>query len=103
MSKKIGILQVDGKLPNLALLQIAQFFINKGKRVEPYQADEKYNKVFASRIFNFSKMMEEKYYETPWHLQRAKHIQRWVNSRAAFKKCTFEEYCKQKKFNLEGP
>jgi radical SAM superfamily enzyme YgiQ (UPF0313 family) len=56
----VGIFQIDGKIPNLALLQIAAFYLSEGVYVEPYNSEkvEDYRYVFASQIFNFSKTPE---------------------------------------------
>jgi hypothetical protein len=57
----IGIVQVDGKYPNLALMQITAYHEQKGDHVEWYQGglfSDKYEKVYASKIFSFSKMPE---------------------------------------------
>lgn len=58
---KVGIVQVDGKLPNLALMQIAGFHERQGHDVEWYQGElykETYDAIYASKIFNFSTMPE---------------------------------------------
>jgi len=52
---KIGLVQVDGKLPNLALMKIASFHQNRGDCVEWWLGPLFiYDKVYASKIFNFS-------------------------------------------------
>ena len=53
---KVGLLQIDGKMPNLALLQIAQYHLNQGDSVQMYVpfARKSYGKIYASKIFNFS-------------------------------------------------
>lgn len=56
---KIGIVQVDGKLPNLALMKIAGYHENMGEAVEWYQGpmfSEQYSKIYASKLFSFSEM-----------------------------------------------
>jgi len=57
----IGLLQVDGKIPNLALMQIAKYHEDLGDKVERYLGglfNSYYDKVYASKIFNFSEMPE---------------------------------------------
>ncbi len=56
---KIGIVQVDGKYPNLALMQIAGYHESLGDSVEWYKGrlfDHEYDKVYASKIFSFSEL-----------------------------------------------
>lgn len=55
--KKIGVLQIDGKIPNLALMEIAGYYEAKGYEVEHYKGqlfDDEYEHVFASKLFSFS-------------------------------------------------
>lgn len=54
---RIGIVQVDGKLPNLALMQITSYHEKKGDRVEWYNGnlfESQYDFIYASKIFSFS-------------------------------------------------
>jgi hypothetical protein len=53
---KIGLLDVDSKIPNLALMKISQWHKSKGDDVEFYMplAHSLYDKIYASKIFNFS-------------------------------------------------
>lgn len=54
---KVGIIQVDGKYPNLALMQITAYHEKKGDQVEWYRGNlfsEQYDKIYASKIFSFS-------------------------------------------------
>lgn len=54
---KVGIVQVDGSYPNLALMQIARYHEDLGDSVEWYKGrlfDQEYGKVYASKIFGFS-------------------------------------------------
>lgn len=56
---KVGIVQVDGKYPNLALMQIAGYHEALDDSVEWYKGglfDEEYGKVYASKIFSFSEL-----------------------------------------------
>lgn len=58
---KIGILQIDGSYPNLALMQICGYHESIGDSVEWYKGrlfDVEYAKVYASKIFSFSVMPE---------------------------------------------
>lgn len=50
----IGLIDVDGKLPNFALMKISSFYKSMGEQVEFVRPDAKksdYEKVFASAIF----------------------------------------------------
>jgi len=53
---KIGLLDVDSKIPNLALMKISQWHKLNGDDIEHYMplAHSLYDKVYASKIFNFS-------------------------------------------------
>jgi hypothetical protein len=53
---KIGIYDVDSKIPNLALMRISAFHKAKGDEVEHYipLLHETYDQVYASKIFDFS-------------------------------------------------
>lgn len=53
---KIGLLDIDSKIPNLALMKISQWHKLNGDDVEHYMplAHHLYDKVYASKIFNFS-------------------------------------------------
>jgi hypothetical protein len=56
---RIGLVQVDGEYPNLALMQICKYHEDKGDTVEWYQGilfAAQYDKVYASKIFSFSEM-----------------------------------------------
>ena len=56
---KIGILQIDGKLPNLALMKIAAYHENRGDTVGWYDGalfSTNYDRIYASTIFDFSRM-----------------------------------------------
>lgn len=57
MSHRIGIIQVDGKLPNLALMQISRYHEQLGDVVEWWKGpmwNNNYDKIYASKIFSFS-------------------------------------------------
>ncbi len=58
---KIGLVQIDGKLPNLALMQICAYHESLGDEVEWYQGAlfaDQYDQVYASKIFGFSRLPE---------------------------------------------
>lgn len=58
---KIGVLQVDGKIPNLALMKVAGYHEAKGDAVDWYDGLmfwEQYEKIYASKLFSFSEMPE---------------------------------------------
>lgn len=57
--EKIGIVQVDGSYPNLALMQIASYHESLGDTVSWYEGPlfaDQYKKIYASKIFGFSEM-----------------------------------------------
>lgn len=57
--KKIGILQVDGKFPNLALMKICGYYESIGYEVEHYKGNmfiDEYEHIYASKMFSFSEM-----------------------------------------------
>jgi len=53
---KIGIYDMDSKIPNLALMKISAYHKKKGDIVEFYSPlfHESYDKIYASKIFTFS-------------------------------------------------
>jgi len=54
---KIGLLDIDyNGFPNLALMKISSYykFVVKAERVEWYNFTERYDRIFVSKIFNFS-------------------------------------------------
>lgn len=56
---KIGILQVDGEHPNLALMQVCSYHENLGDEVKQYEGflfASQYDYIYASKIFQFSPM-----------------------------------------------
>lgn len=55
--QRVGIIQVDGKLPNLALMQIASYHETRGDQVGWYNGnlyESQYDLIYASKIFSFS-------------------------------------------------
>ena len=56
---KVGLLQVDGKLPNLALMQICAYHESQGDTVEWFKGElyaDEYDEIYASKIFQFSEL-----------------------------------------------
>lgn len=56
---KVGIVQDDGELPNLALMQITKYHEELGDSVEWYKGNlfaHEYDSIYASKIFAFSEM-----------------------------------------------
>lgn len=56
---KIGLLQVDGEHPNIALMQISAYHEAIGDTVHWYEGplfDYVYDKIYASKIFDFSEL-----------------------------------------------
>lgn len=53
---KIGLYDVDSKIPNLALMKLSRFYKEKGDDVEFYMPllKDNYDRIYASKIFNFS-------------------------------------------------
>lgn len=47
----IGLIDVDSKIPNLALMKISSYFKSMGEKVEFVQVGKTYEKIFASAIF----------------------------------------------------
>lgn len=50
----IGLIDVDSKIPNLALMKISTFYKEHGERVEFVQPGKEYEKIYASAIFTRS-------------------------------------------------
>jgi len=56
---KIGLVQIDGKIPNIALMQICSYHEQRGDSVEQWNGplwNNEYDKVYASKIFSFSEI-----------------------------------------------
>ena len=51
----IGLIDVDSKIPNLALMKISSYYKSIGEEVEFVQEEKEYEKIFASSIFTRSK------------------------------------------------
>lgn len=51
----IGLIDVDSKIPNLALMKISSYYKSLGEDVEFVQKDKDYEKIYASSIFTKSK------------------------------------------------
>lgn len=57
MKGKVGIYQLDGKIPNLALMKVAGYYESKGHVVEHYKGPlfwDEYERVYMSKIFSFT-------------------------------------------------
>lgn len=55
--KKVGLIQIDGTLPNLALMQICAYHEAQGHTVEWYKGNlfqAEYDFIYASQLFQFS-------------------------------------------------
>lgn len=53
----VGLIQVDGKLPNMAIMKIAGYHELKGDKVEWYNGnlyESQYDFIYASKLFSFS-------------------------------------------------
>lgn len=76
----IGLIDVDSKIPNLALMKLSTYYKSIGETVEFVQEGKEYEKIFASSIFTRSKSVCEdlvKKYEdkieiggTGWDIKR---------------------------------
>lgn len=51
---KIGIIDVDGKQPNLALMKISRYHKARGDNVEFYNPFDHYDVVYKSKVFTFT-------------------------------------------------
>ncbi len=62
---KIGLIDIDSKIRNLALMKLSSYYKNLGEEVEFVQPNKDYEKIFASAIFTRSKdkclKLQEKY------------------------------------------
>lgn len=56
----IGLIDADGKLPNLALMKISSFYKAIGERVEFVKPGVKYEKVYISCLFTWNRHKVEK-------------------------------------------
>ena len=56
----IGIIDVDSKLPNLALMKISNYYKSLGEEVEFIEEGKEYEKIFASAIFTRNRSECEK-------------------------------------------
>lgn len=54
-SRVIGLIDVDSKLPNLALMKISSYYKSLGETVEFVNPNKTYSRIFASAIFTRSK------------------------------------------------
>lgn len=60
----VGLIDVDSKIPNLALMKVSNYFKSLDEEVEFVKEDGKYEKIYASAIFTKSKHECEKLKET---------------------------------------
>lgn len=60
VEKMIGLIDVDSKIPNLALMKISSYYKSLGEQVEFVQKDKQYEKIYASSIFTRSKFKRRK-------------------------------------------
>lgn len=51
---RIGLIDVDGKLPNLALMKISRYYKQRGDEVEFYNFFDHYDIVYKSKVFTFT-------------------------------------------------
>lgn len=51
---RVAVLDVDGKLPNLALMKISAWHKQRGDEVEHYMPFDRYDICYVAKIFNFS-------------------------------------------------
>jgi hypothetical protein len=56
---RIGLVQVDGKIPNLALMKVSAFYKAQGCRVEFASPLEKYDKVYIATVFTWNRSQAE--------------------------------------------
>lgn len=59
----IGLIDIDSKIPNLALMKISRHYKELGEEVEFVQMGKEYEKIYASSIFTRSKKQCEKLIE----------------------------------------
>ena len=50
----IGLLAVDSRYPNLALMKISSYHKAQGNRVEWYSPLSRYDKVYLAKVFTFT-------------------------------------------------
>lgn len=51
---KVAVLDVDGKLPNLALMKISAWHKQRGDEVEHYMPFDRYDICYVAKVFNFT-------------------------------------------------
>lgn len=64
VSMRIGLIDVDGHLPNLALMKLSTFYKNLGCDVELYHDGSDYDSIFASAILTSSRPKCEELIQT---------------------------------------
>ena len=65
---KIGVLSVDSRYPNLALMKICRFHRNNGDHVEWYDPFVRYDMVYQSKVFTFTE--DYGYYINADHVEK---------------------------------
>jgi hypothetical protein len=60
MPKTLGLIDVDSKIPNLALMKISAYYKAKGYEVEFYTPFKLYDLTYASKVFSYTQ--DYKYY-----------------------------------------
>lgn len=50
----IGLIDIDSKIPNLALMKISSYYKSPGEKVEFVQTGKNYDKIYASAVFTRS-------------------------------------------------
>ncbi len=51
---KIGLIDIDGKIPNLALMKVSSYYKSQGEQVEFLKSSSTYDRIYASTIFTRS-------------------------------------------------
>ena len=51
---KIGLINIDSKIPNLALMKISAYHKAKGNTVSWFDMFETYDKVYSSKVFSYT-------------------------------------------------
>lgn len=54
MTKTLGLINVDSKIPNLALMKVSAFYKSKGYAVDFYTPFNAYDAVYASKVFTWT-------------------------------------------------
>ena len=54
MSKTLGLINIDSKIPNLALMKVSAFYKTKGYGVEFFSPFKTYDLTYASKVFSYT-------------------------------------------------